>query len=263
MNCRAPLSVAMCVLTGYLFGIEHKIFFTSIPKSGTHLMLEALELLTDMHTIGLSTLRKNSGTCDDNESLDVSDVPGLYRFIQNKFIWFHAPWSAACAQILRKHQVKVIFMYRDPRDQQLSMFNWLNDKNLQQIPFSQFGQALVRGDLAWPKGSLVDLYHNFLQWSFEPNVYTTTFEKLIGLQGGGDPDVQFQELCNIANFLGIMVTEEKLLSIAQKIYGTGSTFKFGKIGKWRELYTDEHKTLFKVISGTLLQDLGYEQDNNW
>jgi hypothetical protein len=241
---------------------QQKIFFTSIPKSGTHFMLAFLKELTGMSEIGLSTIRKNNKFAN-HESLDITDLPDLYRFTKNQFIWFHAPWTADAAQLLVEHDIKVIFMYRDPRDQQFSMLNWLNDQQLQQVPFSQFGQALARGDLAWPFGSVTSLYANFLRWKLEKNVYTTTFEKIIGSRGGGDDAVQLQELINIANFLEIDTTEDALRAIANKIYGVGSTFKFGKIGTWREFYTQENKDIFKAISGSLLQDLGYEQDLAW
>jgi hypothetical protein len=256
------VTILMCTVFVHYEYAHNKIFFTSIPKSGTHLMLEALEELTGMHNIGLSTVRKNCGKVDV-ESLDIADLPDLYQCADQQFIWFHAPWDAIAAKLLRESNIKVIFMYRDPRDQQLSMLNWLRDQHLQEISFAQFSQALVRGHLAWPSNSLINLYHNFLQWSHEPNVYTTTFEKMIGSRGGGDDEIQLGELRNIANFLEITVSDDELRAIAHKMYGKGSTFKFGKIGTWREFYTDEHKTLFKSISGDLLQQLGYEQDDAW
>ncbi len=41
------------------------------------------------------------------------------------------------------------------------------------------------------------------------------------------------------------------------------TFRKGKIGGWRESFTDEHKHLFKEIAGDLLIRLGYEADFDW
>jgi hypothetical protein len=41
------------------------------------------------------------------------------------------------------------------------------------------------------------------------------------------------------------------------------TFRSGKTGGWREHFTDEHKDLFKDVTGNLLVKLGYEKNNDW
>ena len=41
------------------------------------------------------------------------------------------------------------------------------------------------------------------------------------------------------------------------------TYRSGTIGKWRELFTDEHKTIFKEVAGDLLVRLGYEENHDW
>ena len=41
------------------------------------------------------------------------------------------------------------------------------------------------------------------------------------------------------------------------------TFRSGKAGGWQEAFTEEHKRLFKEVSGDLLIELGYEKDHGW
>ena len=41
------------------------------------------------------------------------------------------------------------------------------------------------------------------------------------------------------------------------------TFRSGKVGKWRESFNEEHKSIFKETAGDLLVRLGYEQSNDW
>ena len=41
------------------------------------------------------------------------------------------------------------------------------------------------------------------------------------------------------------------------------TFRKGKTGGWRNHFSDEHKQIFKDITGDLLIELGYETDNDW
>lgn len=37
----------------------------------------------------------------------------------------------------------------------------------------------------------------------------------------------------------------------------------GRTGEWKKYFKDEHKQLFKDVTGDLLVQLGYEKDNNW
>jgi hypothetical protein len=41
------------------------------------------------------------------------------------------------------------------------------------------------------------------------------------------------------------------------------TFRKGTVGDWREHFGQEHKRLFKDVTGDLLIRLGYEPDNDW
>jgi len=41
------------------------------------------------------------------------------------------------------------------------------------------------------------------------------------------------------------------------------TFRGGRVGDWRNHFTDEHKTLFKSLAGDTLIRLGYETSHNW
>lgn len=41
------------------------------------------------------------------------------------------------------------------------------------------------------------------------------------------------------------------------------TFRKGKVGGWKELYTDEHKDQMKAVAGELLIQLGYERTLDW
>jgi len=41
------------------------------------------------------------------------------------------------------------------------------------------------------------------------------------------------------------------------------TFRTGKSGNWKTVFTERQKDLFKEIAGDLLIELGYEKDYNW
>lgn len=40
-------------------------------------------------------------------------------------------------------------------------------------------------------------------------------------------------------------------------------YRMGIAGDWKNHFTEEHKALFKSLSGNLLQELGYETNADW
>jgi len=136
---------------------------------------------------------------------------------------------------------------------------------------------LIKGDLRKlgfafdSQEFLVDLtlissfYFLYLDWRFEAYIYTTTFEKLVGQRGGGDNEVQLQEIINIANHIGQKIDENEAMLIVSKLYGGTATFNEGKIGSWKKYFLPRHKVAFKNIPGAneILVELGYEKDFDW
>jgi len=41
------------------------------------------------------------------------------------------------------------------------------------------------------------------------------------------------------------------------------TFRSGTSGAWKNQFSQQHKSIFKRLSGDLLIRLGYEKDQNW
>jgi hypothetical protein len=58
--------------------------------------------------------------------------------------------------------------------------------------------------------------------------------------------------------------DRALLILAKAIQPRKShTFRSGKAGGWKEHFTEEHKRLFKDVTGDLLVRLGYEKSDDW
>jgi hypothetical protein len=45
--------------------------------------------------------------------------------------------------------------------------------------------------------------------------------------------------------------------------GRSPTFRSGKTGEWKKLFTSGHKKIFREVAGDLLVKLGYEKDHDW
>ena len=46
-------------------------------------------------------------------------------------------------------------------------------------------------------------------------------------------------------------------------YAMGTNFRSGKVGQWKDEFSDEHIQKAKEIFGETLVELGYEKDLNW
>lgn len=226
---------------------DSKIFVVSIPKSGTNLIIKTLKLLTGKKDIW---------------------SPNFYDldFVQDAIFSAHCFYSKDIIEILRKEKFKVFFIYRDPRDQAISWLYYMCKTRPQRYNLQNSSQILtsyILGMDSHPNRNLTLLYSLMMPWAGEPFVYTTTFERLVGPHGGGDVDVQLQEIINIGKHLGLTLDKEDGCEVAQRLFGGTRTFRLGKIGSWRNEFNTEHKQACKDHAGQLLIDLGYEKDLHW
>jgi hypothetical protein len=165
---------------------------------------------------------------------------------------------------------RILFNYRDPRDVTLSAVNFLSDKSGK--GFSAYNDSRVFSEILQAKDSLEEKltyaltdpsfptqgdFHTMLWLLNHPNVCKTSFEELIGPQGGGSAEEQTQALKRVFEFLG--VTDQKPEEVASKLFNRDSfSFYKGQIGGWREAFTTEHWRLANERFGDVLQLYGYE-----
>ena len=65
------------------------------------------------------------------------------------------------------------------------------------------------------------------------------FEDLVGPLGGGCQEKQLATIKHIAQRMGHPINDTKALSIAQQLFGESATFVEGKIGAWKDYFTQE------------------------
>lgn len=243
-----------------------KIVLITIPKSGTHLLAKALELMTGRKVDWIAPSVVANPTFDSNKRLNPFDRTIMKHHLFDCFDFIKADKSGKYIKIVQ---------IRDPRDILLSQINWMancawcwyapRDYNTQFNKWS-FDQKL-RTTILFPEEdgfySIRYFLRKALEWINEPDVLVVRFEDLIGPQGGGDKERQEQAIKALANHIGYTLEQEDIDSIASKLFGGTQTFKKGQIGTWREKYSSEHIALFKETMGEELIELGYECDNNW
>ncbi len=240
----------------------------SIAKSGTHLLIRCIRLLsqTQFHFTG------HHATPQHIES-------SLGNLASNKFLVSHIPYSPHSAAIIKKHQAKVLFTYRDPRDLVISFANYIRANDCSKAPnqawpmarnmsFDDIINSLIeKGELYhfWPGIIGIDQYYKaFMPWAHFENCLPIRFEDLIGPKGGGSLETQYETIKTIAQHLQIIsLPEEKFLHVIDNLFGGESTFRQGQIGAWKTGLNKQQKELFKKVAGKLLIDLGYENDMDW
>lgn len=238
----------------------------SIPKAGTHLLNKAIKLMFKMKHI--------RGFLDN--SIIVQEEFDLLSRKPNSFIQKHLVHKGEHAKLFRENKIKGIFIYRDPRDQIVSLSNYaiktgmwpkLSRKDIKYNINYLIQDCSIIGPtnpiLKHAKG-IDDYYNYFLPWANETDiVYATSFEKLVGPRGGGSLEAQLQELKNIAQHLGIKLTDKQIRDVAQNVFGSSQTFHKGIIGQWKQHFDESVKNLFKQYAGQLLIDLEYENNLIW
>jgi hypothetical protein len=61
----------------------------------------------------------------------------------------------------------------------------------------------------------------------------------------------------LAHHIGYPKTDEELHAIAGKLFGGTWTFDVGKIGRWKENYSENNLELFTRLYGPYLAEWGY------
>jgi hypothetical protein len=105
-------------------------------------------------------------------------------------------------------------------------------------------------------------YASVFEWLEQPNVMCIRFEDLIK-----NRDATLDAMLDEVASTGYKIPtprEKALLVLIEAIQPKKShTFRSGKMGSWREHFTEDHKILFKDVAGDLLVKLGYEKSNDW
>ena len=206
-------------------------------------------------------------------------VPALASmWDKNQFFGEHLIPSTELSNLLQAHHFKVFFLIRDPRDQTISVLNWLLEGNWPvdghkfidaKISYNDKLTALMTGDMLGVSNvnlnNLNTHIRRYLPWlNFSKDfVLVVRYEDLVGLQGGGSQEAQIKAIIGIADHIGIKLTNEEAIELAKESYGDTNTFRVGKIGKWKEIFTQQNRDTFKQVFGKELIELGYEKDFNW
>lgn len=231
------------------------LILISIPKCGTHLMGKLLGILTDQthRTPGINVITGSEQV--------VEATLKLHK--QGKFSHIHFNFSPKGIRLYKEFGIKPFFIYRDPRDQIIAWILSENRDSRLSIEDRIFDAINPDKEYFWGYYGINNLYTNITPWATAPSVCAVKFEDLVGPAGGGSTEKQYAAIQRAAQHLGITPSSAVIALIATELFGKSTTFREGKIGAWKQHFTQEHKDFFKKHAGQILIDLGYETDFNW
>ncbi|MDP1880292.1 MAG: sulfotransferase domain-containing protein [Parachlamydiaceae bacterium] len=260
---------------------KDKIFLTTIPKSGTHLMIKLFVIMTEKNPSNIP------GLMDYSQFFRFYKEPQSYQKMfplmtklinysyENKmFPVVHTNFAEPILEYFleSKQKFKKFIMIRDLRDVIISAVFYQHDIIEQHIGPSTIEEKITY--LLTLKNSDQDRYiiitrkyaQKALKLMEDDSFFVCRFEDLVGEKGGGDKELQAKTIVDIANHLKYPLDDEQLEKIIDELFGneTGPkisvTFKDGQIGKWRNYFTEEHNRIFKERMGELQLKLGYTLD---
>jgi hypothetical protein len=256
------------------FNDSPPIFGNSKPKSGSHLLLQILNGFTRImpyqyvEADPVRTIEKSG-----RRKTEVEILNELKRIPRSVIGWGYVEASPENISFLCKPDRVNYFIYRDPRDMLVSQVFFATDMNeehgmheyYKSLP--DFGERLKVAITGIDQDGLYMVsvkqrYATVFEWLEQPNVMCIRFEDLINKR-----DATLDAMLDEVESTGykIPTSREKALSVlVEAIQPRKShTFRSGKTGGWREYFTEEHKKLFKDMTGDLLVKLEYEKDDDW
>jgi hypothetical protein len=174
---------------------EAKNFFlVSVPKSGTHLTVKLLEMLSHreaywFHDLSIDSL---SDTLFEQKLLQC----GQTQLVYNHFV----PFGPFFHHFAENHpQYAKIIQIRDLRDVIISFLHHNRDDTWKNAIEREYGMEMSFSDkltlfLDVPKSShalfILKNIEEAIRWKNDPDVFVMRFEDLVGSQGGGSDEVQ-------------------------------------------------------------------------
>jgi hypothetical protein len=192
----------------------------------------------------------------------------------------HWKWEGQAQQLLEQSDLRVFLMVRDPRDVVVSNAFYIAhkkpshrlhhyfanqlDSDEERIQASIVGVSREELDGQQESKSMGDHIRAFMPWLEADACMLMRFEDLIGEAGGGSAERQKECIRQVGNHIGLSLAEAEVQRIADNTFSRDSrTFRKGKIGDWKNHFTNRHVEAVKEELGDIIVRLGYETDTDW
>lgn len=252
------------------------LFANSFPKSGTHLLTQILDGFTQIGPAvnsGLPAVVTYDGF--SGRQRQVGEILADFkRLLPGDIAYGHVHALPEVTEFIACTPFAFYFILRDPRDVVVSHVHYVTEMETNHIhhhyykdeltSFSERLTTSIRGrpevEIDFP--NIRQRFEPFIAWLDQPNVLTMRYEDFIQAR-----QVALGQVLDFAEQQGFPLRVGRGVALEQLENSIdpqrSPTFRSGKIGGWKAHFTEDHKQLFKAISGDLLIRLGYEKNNDW
>ncbi|MEW5870907.1 MAG: hypothetical protein AB1894_16660 [Chloroflexota bacterium] len=262
------------------------LFANSFPKSGTHLLTQVMQGFTHIGPAvvsGLPAVVTFDGLTgrQRSESEILSDLGIL---LPGDVAYGHVHAFPGALAYLCQPGFAAFFILRDPRDVAVSHVHYVAEMAPNHIHHRYYQEALhtfderLQASIAGVSQAafqqkygadtqallphIRERFEPYLGWLEQPGVLALRYEifssdRQAALASVFDHAVRRGFVCRLD-------LQAALEALSKSIDPQRSpTFRSGKTGGWRAVFTPAHKALFKEICGDLLIRLGYETNQDW
>lgn len=242
------------------------VLANSVPKSGTHLLIQVLGTLPGTRDWGLFLAT--------TPSFRFSELPvqrlarRLRHMVDGELAGAHLHYDARLGKIIQQRGAASYLIYRDPRDVVVSEAHYLTHMNRWHRLHRYFcalpdEQSRIRlaieglgGDAHLPYPSIGERYARYLGWIEDKNTYCVRYEDLVGPARSNTVE---GIIAHWARVRGKGIDKQELVSSALRAIEpqASHTFRRGVVGGWREAMDEETLACFHRHAGDLPARLGY------
>ena len=249
------------------------VLCNSVPKSGTHLLVQIAEALPGVTNYG-TFLASMTSSARFRERSPASTLRRIGQIAPGELVSAHLFSDGRYEATLRRLNVVHLLVLRDPRDVVVSEAHYLTSMNrwhrlhphfkglasLEERISLSIGGATPAIRLDYP--DVATRFARYTSWLGSDEVFPVRYEELVSTRR----DARIRELVEFyAERSGLPVDVGRA---AERALGcirpeASHTFRSGQSGSWRRTFTPRLRDEMKAVAGQLLIDLGYESDLAW
>lgn len=259
LACRLPIRITA---KRQDYADQPPIIVNSIPKSGTHLLLQLARAVPGTRYYGGFVAHAWSVTMRERTRQEIAFR--LSHIVPGEVVGAHLYHDPEVARFLVERSAIQLFIYRDPRDLVLSEANYITNMNrwhrlhsvMKSLPDEESRvRALIEG-IPGLYGDVGTRLRRFIGWLNEPDVIAVRYEDL----QSSLHSVALRDLCRcIAQRAPVygaadMLSEKMELAIAPE---RSHTFHQGGSEKWRTQLSYDNLMSIERLAAREIVDLGY------
>ncbi len=246
----------------------------AMPKSGSHLIIQVLQGLTRIGPFvnpGFPPVNR----AEDNRQYSVKGVlENINRMRSGDIGYGYLDARDEYVDAINRDGLASIFVFRDPRDMIISHVFYATEIFQEHGMHEYYTKKLstmeerINAAIGGVNEDGLELigvkarYESHLGWLDQSGIICLRFEQLRGNQ-----EQAFNSILDYLESQGFQLEvdrQEARSTLGEAVQPRKSgTFRSGKVGDWRQYFTQQNVDFFKKSTGDLLVKLGYEEDDTW